>query len=609
VSAGLHVDNPRGVSTVVTITYVGGGTVTVYSDADCTSSAPIPATVTADADFFVKQPGPYEVTVVAGGVTLLNAASEYLQTTTPGQSTAAFSVHVDEAALEQITAHPTGTLLADLTDRTNETSETVPAGSTTNSSTAGITKTAPALLNPVGAVPQRFAVKNNSTGTITVAYPDYLGNAQSLTILAGEAHTFRQKTVLGWGSESNKPLSALDGRFAPRAAGGYAGNIVASLGDSMTSANGAGSAYTAVDQHTDYACIFSGQRLRFGQAAAAGGFTTAQIRDQLLPNLLLLSPLPNACVVLAGRNDVGAGSSGSGYNGATAIAALEDIYMTLLTNGIRPVAATIPPAGDNSTVNNNVDNWNIRVRKLALKYALDLLDYHKVLTSLSGNGYVSGYNLADLIHPSYLGHKVMGQYAAGVLAPRFPEHRPFLAQRAGDSTDLLGGKGCFLVDTNADGISDGWSSFSGTGQTFSRRTDADGVTVWQRITMPTAGTGSALLQAAFSGVLNVGDVIEVAARVITNGFDAVVTPTSSLTWGITTVFTSAAGFPAQPAYNVHCDVAADGSSLVYARAVVGAGASGQLKVNMTISGQPSTGSVYLEVANYVVRNLTVLGLA
>jgi hypothetical protein len=111
---------------------------------------------------------------------------------------------------------PISTTTIDLVDRTNNTTETVPAGTTTNCSTVGVTKTAPSLDNPVATPPKRFAVKNLSTGTITVSYPDQSGAAQNLVMLSGETRTFRQKSTSGWGVESGAiAVATLDGRFQP----------------------------------------------------------------------------------------------------------------------------------------------------------------------------------------------------------------------------------------------------------------------------------------------------------------------------------------------------------------------------------------------------------
>jgi hypothetical protein len=104
--------------------------------------------------------------------------------------------------------------LYDLIDRSDDTSETVPAGRITNCAVAGVTMTAPALAGTVGVPPLRWAVKNNATDTLTISYPDYIGTPQTIIVLPGGAIIFRQKTASGWGVESgNEPVESMDNRY------------------------------------------------------------------------------------------------------------------------------------------------------------------------------------------------------------------------------------------------------------------------------------------------------------------------------------------------------------------------------------------------------------
>lgn len=98
------------------------------------------------------------------------------------------------------------------------TSAQLAVGYTSNVAANGV-YTSPALAVSVGTPPLRWAIKANSSAGCTITYPGTTGTSTTVTLLAGEALTFRQKTTLGWGAESgNKPLSELDTRH------GHSGN-------------------------------------------------------------------------------------------------------------------------------------------------------------------------------------------------------------------------------------------------------------------------------------------------------------------------------------------------------------------------------------------------
>jgi hypothetical protein len=57
---------------------------------------------------------------------------------------------------------------------------------------------------------------------------------------------------------------------------------------------------------------------------------------------------------------------------------------------------------------------------------------------------------------------------------------------------------------------------------------------------------------------------------------------------------------------MHCDVP-DG--VIYGRATVGSDSNGAIRVSMSTTGLPASGSCKVRWANLAVRNLTALGLA
>lgn len=425
------------------------------------------------------------------------------------------------------------------------------------------------------------------------------------------------------GSDSVQRSDGGGGRFLTRqeATGTYAsligrGGRVVAVGDSQTANYGASNGNPLVapvynpDNPFDLACMLNKQAPRWDGVYATGGYTLEQIRDTHIPTVLAKSPLPAGCVILGGRNNAAA-NNGAGFSVAATLAVLDQIVTTLRAAGVVPIVCTVPPAGDSSTVNNNIQKYNRALHTYCATKGIDLADYNRALVDPATGGFRTGLGQTDNVHPSFKGVGLMAAALAPVLAARFASVAPPLGLSVSDTTNLLGSSGLFTADTNADGIADGWSSFSGSNYTFTVQTDADGYTKWQRIAVGTTSTGSGLLQWSASSLVTPGDVIELCARVQTSGFTAAqVAPASGgsggtgPSWGLTCSITGYGNDALAPAYTVHNDIA-DG--VLYARLVVPAGATGQLKVNISTTGAPASGSCYVQVANVALRNLTTLG--
>lgn len=404
-----------------------------------------------------------------------------------------------------------------------------------------------------------------------------------------------------------------DARY-PQLIGGRAvryGGRVSAIGDSITANYGAASGATAYqpDNHFAQALILSGQSPLWHQVYAAGGYTLEQIRDTFVANVLALTPRPSACLVLGGTNNVKTDGTGTGYVVTDSIAVIQTICDTLAAASIVPILATIPPYGALTAINVNVDKFNRHLKSFAATRGYDLIDYHAALVDPTTGVFQTGLCQTDNVHPSYKGANVMALAAASFWT-RFPRIAAPIADHKLDSTNKIdSGKGLFVADTNADGISDGWASFSGTGMTFTRV--ADGSLTWQRITMPSTGTGTGLLQWSATSLCSAGDIIELCGRVQTSGFTAaVVAPGGAGSGGTGPSWSmSASIMPTNdvlsPSYAIHTDVA-DG--VLYGRIAAPAGATGQIKVNIFITGQPASGSVWAQWTNIALRNLTTLGL-
>jgi hypothetical protein len=365
------------------------------------------------------------------------------------------------------------------------------------------------------------------------------------------------------------------------------------------------------DSHFNQALAINGQSPMWRGVYATGGYTLEQIRDTHIPQVIALNPKPSACLVGGGTNNVKTDGTGTGFVPSAAVAVVAQMCATLIANGIRPILQTIPSRADNTTINANVDKYNRALSQYARTNGFDVIDYHKALVDPATGDYKTGLGQTDKVHPNFLGCQVMARAAQSVWS-RFPKVNPPLAEHKFDSTNLIpSGYGVFLTDTNADGIADGWSSFSGTGWTPSIVTDAAGVK-WQRITITSSLSSNTVLQWNASGLCVPGDVIELCARVQSSGFEAAFVPPAGTGGGSGPSWTLDAnpvgsGSDLAGAYACHGDLA---DAVLYGRLTVPAGATGQIKVSMTVATPaPASGTPYVQFAQVALRNLTTLGLA
>ena len=109
--------------------------------------------------------------------------------------------------------------------------------------------------------------------------------------------------------------------------------IVHAIGDSLIGSGGPGSpVFHLREAH--------GHIARF-EAHGVGAETSWHVLARLDRDVLGSDPRPDACIVLAGTNDLQAG-----HPAEAIMANLEQIYRRLLDAGIQPVAVSIYPFGD-----------------------------------------------------------------------------------------------------------------------------------------------------------------------------------------------------------------------------------------------------------------------
>jgi hypothetical protein len=522
-----------------------------------------------------------------GGTDAATARTSLGLNTAATQPATAFApVAAVTTALGSPSTATTGTLvagqmaLADATsaplDRTLPAANSVPAGTVT-----GVKK----IDGSANAVTVSRAGADTITGTAT-------GQTSRALTLAGESVEFTSDGASAWViTSTDTPSPALTATYTRPL-----GPLTAFLGDSIVGLGGSNFVQTS-DAFPLYTCLNSGGRVIYGGTSSQSGKRTDEIIANGLSAILTASPKPARCVVLAGTND-----SGQSIATSVVLANLLTIWTALRGAGIEPVACTIPPRGDSATANGFVDKYNAGIRLYAQRLGMTLVDFHAALVDVTSGGYKTNYCLADNVHPSWLGSKVMGVAAAAALVSSMRDSRVFVGVRAGDTTDLLAGLGLFRADTA--GTANGYDFNSPQASTLSITTDADG-TRWQRWTVPSTATGSPFARFAASSACSAGDVIELSGRVRTSGYDAGVTPTTGASYSIgLEIIATATTFPSAVKI-AHSDTA-DG--YFYIRGVAGAGATGVVRCNFQMS-KPLAGSVWAEFGGVAVRNLTALGLA
>lgn len=377
------------------------------------------------------------------------------------------------------------------------------------------------------------------------------------------------------------------------------GRVVA-IGDSITFNNSGG--------HYQQMVVRSNGRATQGGWFATQGLTIEQIRDTHLPQVLALTGAqkPAACMVLAGTNNVGA-SSGTGFNFPTARTAYLQITTALIGAGILPIICTLPPRADFTLSKTNGQLFNGWLKGIAAANGWPLLNYHALLADGIG-GWKSGQS-ADGIHPNLLGFRTMSEALVPAFAAIFPLGGILPSGHAYDEPNLLPGSAeCFQLDSNADGLSDGWANYGGAGTVASRvTTDTTIVGAWQCLERPLAGSGNAYLQLN-PGVVTgfaVGDRIAALHYVKATDMETALNQSAS-----TSMNFRISGTVLSTVYPLNA-WASDLTSVgvAYAEGVVPATCN-SIDLGLSLNNAPSTSQGgKLWVAHPTILNLTALGLA
>ena len=120
------------------------------------------------------------------------------------------------------------------------------------------------------------------------------------------------------------------------------------------------------------------------KAQGVGGDTSAQVRARLERDVIDRDPRPDTCIVVAGVNDIQAGTPASEIR-----ANLEAMYRALLDAGMQPVALTIYPFGNHPSwtrggeaIRQEVRGW-MRTGLPTRLPAVEVVDVEDVIADLA----------------------------------------------------------------------------------------------------------------------------------------------------------------------------------------------------------------------------------
>lgn len=260
------------------------------------------------------------------------------------------------------------------------------------------------------------------------------------------------------------------------------------------------------------AVLRSGGRLVFERNAGVWGNTLAQMLARVATDVTAY--LPDLVVLMGGTNDCTSGT----VNMTTVGATYHSLVQAIVGCGARPLLCTLAPREDSQQARRNNETFNRWLWAYATQYGYDLIDCTAPVVDAADGGYLAGTN-ADQLHPNTHGGALIGQaiadYVAGLVAAR---PLPF-AYHTDENQNMLGGDGAFALDTNADGVANGWTWTRGSATaTTSLVSEAGVVGNWQQM----AVTANAASTPQFSRTLNsgwsVGNRLRFTGRVKLSGF-------------------------------------------------------------------------------------------
>ena len=298
----------------------------------------------------------------------------------------------------------------------------------------------------------------------------------------------------------------------------------AALGDSITALGDSSGGTPVVNRNVQaqhgyswhvHLAALADSRIRRDGYFATPGFTLTQIKNTHLPQVLAMTPRPEACIIGGGTN--GVDSPEPNWT------ALMDIVQALVAAGIRPILVKIPPRHDSNSFVPAVMSWNARVERFAADNGFQIFDMFTPVVDPSAGIYAGGLTYTgDYVHPNAKGLYEIAKYNANrpLWLNRFGEATQRITPAIGDPANLIdSNRGLFAQDANADGLADGWT-VGAAGATFSRVQDTDGYWIQYLNKAPSSSTLGGIYRAVTTGFAP-GDRVALAASVFCDAADLV----------------------------------------------------------------------------------------
>lgn len=380
-------------------------------------------------------------------------------------------------------------------------------------------------------------------------------------------------------------------------------------------------------------------QFNYGQSGATSTTVAASngVIQYLLNTPASTYGLPDMCVVLCGTNDL----PPNAFSLTTVLSNLSSIYTQLISIGVMPIAATLPPsigAGAPSAVR----KINEGIMRLAQSYKIPVADFYSALMNASTGQWGQSAWTFDNVHPSARGRAIMGAVLGNVLNSMFSGAVNRVSSYD-DSTDTtvtrypnfvgitgtINTAGSYPTPFTAPGITT--TVFDGTGATeqggtFSMYTSAtlpDSLTPnrignsWQ---LQGTGTATTYGSSGSSIAVAAGDRIALSFRVklvadlsATNGWSGSVRLLNGSTGKSIMGFQGEAAFGRTGTVGIGNEtgyIAGDFYQEIIAPTLTGGATSLALRVDMNNTTSNGTNlNDYLVLANFQARNLTKLGIA